>query len=143
MKKNQKTIFKNIETGVNSILILTLAIIFVSSMEALMMAKSKEIFEAYMSESANHTSSDYISYVLLGFISNIFEPIIISLYTFFTYKKYKVNNIYKFVFCSVIFVKMLNIALKLHLASIFYFILLVLYAILFFTIAYLPKTKKK
>lgn len=133
----------NIEMGINIMLSLTVAIIIFSSIEALMLAKSKEIYDAYLMANPNFTSQDFINFVLIGFISNIFEPIVISLYSFFTYKKYRFNRIYKFVFCTIILIKMINIAFKFAVSSIFYFILLILYALLFMTIAYLPTKKNK
>lgn len=129
--------------GINIMLSLTVAIIIFSSIEALMLAKSKEIYDAYLMANPNFTSQDFINFVLIGFISNIFEPIVISLYSFFTYKKYRFNRIYKFVFCTIILIKMINIAFKFAVSSIFYFILLILYALLFMTIAYLPTKKNK
>lgn len=139
----KKKAFMNIEMGINIMLSLTVAIIIFSSIEALMLAKSKEIYDAYLMANPNFTSQDFINFVLIGFISNIFEPIVISLYSFFTYKKYRFNRIYKFVFCTIILIKMINIAFKFAVSSIFYFILLILYALLFMTIAYLPTKKNK
>lgn len=140
MKKKD---FISMETGVNIMLAITVAIIMFASIEALMLAKSKNIYDAYLIANPNFTSQDFINFVLIGFINNIFEPIILSLYSFFTYKKYKFNRIHKFVFCAVILIKMINIASKFAISSIFYFILLLLYALLLITIAYLPTDKKK
>lgn len=136
------SIFKSFEMGVHLIFTVSLAIIFVAALEALTKSKSKDLFDAYLMVKPYQSSSDFISFVLLTFFSDIFEPVIISVYTFFTYKKHDINNIHKFVFCSVLLVKMIFIASNLDANSTFDFVLLSLYAVLFFTIAYLPKSKK-
>lgn len=124
------------------LLIIASLIIIFSSIEALMLAKSRDFFEAYLQNNPNTDFDEYIGLVIINFFGNIFEPLLISLFTFFTYKKFGITKVYKIVFGIIVLLKIINIVLKFQLTSIFYYLILVFY-ILFLIIILLAPTRKK
>lgn len=127
---------------INRILIISGLILFVASLEAMMSAKSIELYEAFKILSPNANQSDFINYILLNFSYNILEPILISLYTFFTYKKYGITKVYKFVFCGIILIRFIIILMKFNTGSIFYYVMVLLYFIFFLIVATTPLKKR-
>lgn len=141
MIKN-KDYIKTTNKYIRNLLIISFLIILLSSLEALMLAKSREIFEAYQINNQGTNFSNYISLVIVNFLSNIFEPMLISLFTFFTYKKFGINKVYKIVFGIIILLKIINLILKFQLASIFYYLILIFYIIFFIIIITAPRRRK-
>lgn len=126
---------------VKRLVIVTTLLVIISSIEAIIMAKSKELFDAYIIINKNHTFSDYISLVLVNYFSTIFEAIIITLFTFFTYNKYGISSLYKIFFSAIIFMKLVNYLLKFNTSSVFYFLTIILYIILLITLVTAPNRK--
>lgn len=127
---------------VNRLLIVAFVIVFLASLEALMMAKSMDIFDAFIEKNPDMNFDQYISFVLVNFFSTIFEPVLIALFTFFTYKKLGINKIYKIVFGIIVLLKIVNIITKFQLDSIFYYAIIVFYIIFFIVIVTAPKKER-
>lgn len=126
----------------NRILIVTFLMIIVASLEAFILAKSKDLLDIYLEIHPKDSPNDYLNTVIINFLINIFEPILISLYTFFTYKKYGIAPVFKFIFGGIILVRLINIGLKMNFESIFYYLLIILYIIFFILIINAPKKRK-
>lgn len=120
------------------ILIVATLIIFVASLNALIMAKSKEIYEAFLQQNPNMNFDQFISFVIITFFTNIFEIAIISIFTFLTFNKIRFNKIYKIVFGVIVLLRIFNHILSFNLDSVFYYVLLVLYLIFFVLIITVP-----
>lgn len=120
------------------ILIVATLIIFVASLNALIMAKSKEIYEAFLQQNPNMNFDQFISFVIITFFTNIFEIAIISIFTFLTFNKIRFNKIYKIVFGVIVLLRIFNHILSFSLDSVFYYVLLVLYLIFFVLIITVP-----
>ena len=125
---------KKVSKKLKIVLIISLLIILFASLEALMNGKSIEAYNSYMEVFSNHSFSDYLNFILLSYIFNIIEPIIISLYLYFTYNKIKPNSLYKIVFGGMILIKIVNKVLSFNIGSIFYYIILILYTLLLISI---------
>ncbi len=125
---------KKVSKKLKIVLIISLLIILFASLEALMNGKSIEAYNSYMEVFSNHSFSDYLNFILLSYIFNIIEPIIISLYLYFTYNKIKPNSLYKIVFGGMILIKIVNKVLSFNIGSIFYYIILILYILLLISI---------
>ena len=125
---------KKVSKKLKIVLIISLLIILFASLEALMNGKSIEAYNSYMEVFSNHSISDYLNFILLSYIFNIIEPIIISLYLYFTYNKIKPNSLYKIVFGGMILIKIVNKVLSFNIGSIFYYIILILYILLLISI---------
>lgn len=120
------------------ILIVATLIILVASLNALIMAKSKEIYEAFLQQNPNMNFDQFISFVIITFFTNIFEIAIISIFTFLTFNKIRFNKIYKIVFGVIVLLRIFNHILSFNLDSVFYYVLLVLYLIFFVLIITVP-----
>lgn len=120
------------------ILIVATLIILVASLNALIMAKSKEIYEAFLQQNPNMNFDQFISFVIITFFTNIFEIAIISIFTFLTFNKIRFNKIYKIVFGVIVLLRIFNHILSFSLDSVFYYVLLVLYLIFFVLIITVP-----
>lgn len=132
-KKNNISLIK--------ILLVSSAIIFFSSLEAILNAKSVEVYETFMIVNKGATQTDFINIILINFLLNILEPVLISLYTFFTYKKYGITKLYKFVFCAIILVRIINLIMKGNFSSLLYIVIVSLYLVFFVIVALLPLEK--
>lgn len=132
-KKNNISLIK--------ILLVSSAIIFFSSLEAILNAKSVEVYETFMIVNKGATQTDFINIILINFLLNILEPVLISLYTFFTYKKYGITKLYKFVFCAIILVRIINLIVKDNFSSLLYIVIVSLYLVFFVIVALLPLEK--
>lgn len=123
------------------VLIVSALIVFIASIEALMSAKSKELFDVYLKVYKNGTFPDFINLVLINFLLTILEPALIALYTFFIGKRFKINLIYKVVFTALLIIRFINLIIKFNFTSVFYFIILILYFILIVLIVTYPTEK--
>lgn len=120
-----------------TILFITIIIILVGSLEALINSKSIEAYDSYREVFKDSTFRDYMSFVIINYFITILEPIIISLFLFLTYNKIKLNWLYALVFGGMILIKIINILFSFNIYSIFYYLILGLYIILFiFVIKY-------
>ena len=84
MKATRK---KEDEIFLKKIMAVSLAIIVVASLEALFYAKDINFYEDYSKVYKGLSYSQYINLVLFNMILAIINPMIISLYTFFTIDK--------------------------------------------------------
>ena len=84
---------KNVNKNLKIILVIALLIVLFASLEALMNAKSIEALNNYRNTFPNNSNQDYLNFILLTYIFNIIEPIVISLYLFLTYNKIKPNKL--------------------------------------------------
>lgn len=133
-----------ISKNLKVILVICLLIITFASLEALINAKSLEAFNNYKSSFPDKSGQDFISFILLNYIFNVIEAILISLYLFFTYNKIKPNRLYGIVFGGMILIKLINKLLTFNIYSVFYYVLLVLHFALFiYVIKYSNNTEVK
>ena len=133
-----------INKNLKVVLIVSFLIVLFASLEALMNAKSIEAFDSFKVAFPTLTAQDYINFILLNYIFNILEPIIISMFLFFTYNKIKPNKLYAIVFGGMILIKFVNKIFTFNITSIFYYILLVLYILLFIsTVRYITVSEER
>lgn len=125
------------------ILIITFLIVLVSSMESLMLAKSTEFLEAFLKNNPGSSQGDYLNTIIMSFLASIFEPVIISIYTFTTYKKLGIKKIYKFIFAAILGLRLFNTIISFRLNSVFYYILIILYILLIICVIKAPVNKRK
>lgn len=131
--------FTNIERKkINRIYIISAVIIFIASMEALFLAKNKELLNNFLMLNPKLSPHSYISLVLVTYLTNILEPIIISLFTLFTINKFGLSRLYKYVFTAIIILRLFFIVLTFSFNSIFYFFLVISYVIFIYIIVSLP-----
>lgn len=133
----------DIEKYMYKIIAITFFIIVVSSLESLMLAKSVEMYDQYILLNPGNSMNDYIGIVILNFMTTIFEPVILTIFTLFTYKKYGISKLYKFIFSIVLALRLFNIIISLRTYSIFYYALIILYIILIMLVIRAPKNKRK
>lgn len=139
---NQKRI-KQLEKYLYRLIIVTFLIILVSSLESFILAKSSELSNLYRSLNPGSSESEYINAVLVNFLLSIFEPSLLTLFTFFTYKRFGITKIYKFVFSIILGLRLFNLILSARVNSIFYYILILLYVILIIVVIKAPVNKRK
>lgn len=132
-----------IEKYVKRLILVTFSIIMISSMEAFILAKSSELIEAYIETNPGSIPGDYINVVLLNYFVRIIEPVIITLFTVFTYKKFGINRLYKFFFSAIIALKLFNLVIRFEFNSIFYYLLIALYLLLLVLVSTAPESKRK
>ncbi len=125
------------------ILLVSALIILIASVEAFMMAKSLEMYEAFLEVNPGGDFSSYIDLVLFHFILNIIEPIIISLYTYLTIHKGGVTFTYRLFFGAMIIIRLVHLVLQFRLQSIFYYLLILLFILLFVVVVHVPYGKNR
>jgi len=128
---------------VKRLIIATILIILVASSEAFIMAKSKELMETFLNISKDKTPNDYLSLVMFNYFMNIFEPIAITLFSFFSHKKHGISSLYKIIFSAIIGLRLFNIILKFETSSLFYYLMIILYIIYLIILLTAPITKRK
>lgn len=139
MKENNK----NLNKYIYRLLITSFLIILVNSLESFIYAKSNELFQSFLKINPTSTANDYLSVVLTNYFVSIIEAVIITLFTVFTYKKYKITKLYKFIFGAIVLLRIFNTVLKFNFSSVFYFLNIILYILLFVLIINAPITKRK
>lgn len=139
MKSNNKILNKYIYR----LLIISFLIIFVNSLESLIYAKSNELLNSYLKLNPNSTANDYLNIVLTNYFASIIETVIITIFTVFTYKKFGITKLYKFIFGAIVFLRIFNTILKFNFSSVFYYLSNILYIILLVLIVTAPITKRK
>ncbi len=125
-KKREKFLLK--------ILIVSALIILASSIEALMMAKDIEVYREILKNNPGLGFDEYINSVVFNLFIRVLSPVVISLYTFFTVKKYGVNFSYKLFFGGMTLIEIVQLILQFRIGSIFYYIVIILNFILLFII---------
>ena len=113
------------------ILLLSGFIILSESLQSLMLIKDISYFENYKILIGKDISfNEYISNGLIMYLQSIIVPLILSIYTFATYKKIKINMVYKGVWILFLISSFVMKLVEFNIYSIFYYITLVLYLLL-------------
>ncbi len=128
MKKN------NSQKFLMRILITSALIILFASLEAMFFAKDINAFENFKSANSGISYDQYLNFILFNLFLATINPIVISLYTFFTINRIKINNIYKMFFGFSTFLSLINVILQFRIRSIFYYLVIILHIILFYFI---------
>lgn len=139
MKNNNN----NLNKYIYRLLIISFLIILVNSLESFVYAKSSELFQSFLEVNPGSTADDYLSVVLTNYFVSIIETVIIAIFTVFTYKKYQITKLYKFIFGAIVALRLFNTVLKFNISSVFYFLNIILYVLLFILIITAPITKRK
>lgn len=135
MKKNNKRLIVMV--------VIAGLIIFISSLESLMVAKSTEAFEAFKKLTGSSDFSVFINYTLQNYFMNIIEPIIITLYTYFTFNRIRINKYYHLFFGMIVFIRIILLVVMFNYQSIVYYIIIALYAMYFVSVITMDNTKKE
>lgn len=116
------------------ILIISAIIILNFSLEAMMMAKDPSVFDTISKLKPGLSYDDFLNSIIFSLFTKVINPITISLYTFFTIKKYGVNKTYKLFFGAMIIISIVNLFFTFSLGSVFYYLGLILNIILLIVI---------
>ncbi len=119
------------------VLITSVLIIIIASIEAILKGKSREIF-ALFEKNTGGNFEDYIGFVTLNYLLDIVEPVIISLFFVMATKKLKITRLMKFIMAGLVLAKIVMKVSKLELTSLFFYLLVVLYIVLLFEILKMP-----
>lgn len=116
------------------ILIVSALIILNFSLEAMMMAKDPSVFDTISKLKPELSYDDFLNSIIFSLFTKVINPITISLYTFFTIKKYGVNKTYKLFFGAMTLISIVNLFFTFSLGSVFYYLGLILNIILLIVI---------
>ena len=116
------------------ILIISAIIILNFSLEAMMMAKDPSVFDTISKLKPGLSYDDFLNSIIFSLFTKVINPITISLYTFFTIKKYGVNKTYKLFFAAMTIISIVNLFFTFSLGSVFYYLGLILNIILLIVI---------
>lgn len=125
---------KQIEKFLLKILIISAIIILNFSLEAMMMAKDPSIFDTISKLKPGLSYDDFLNSIIFSLFTKVINPITISLYTFFTIKKYGINKTYKLFFGAMTIISIVNLFFTFSLGSVFYYLGLILNIILLIVI---------
>lgn len=125
------------------LIIVSSIIIIVNTLKALLISKDIELYEYYKNLNIVSSYDNFISIILLGYMVSILETFIITIFTLLTYKKYGISKIYKFIFGFIVAYRLLYIFITFDLNSIFYYLNIVLFIILFIIIIFAPINDKE
>lgn len=141
--ENRNIKYKKEKKTVNRLLIITALIIFIASLEAFNLGKNQDLLKVFLELNKNNFPSDYMGIIITNYFYNIFEVILITLFTFFTYKKYGISKLFKIIFSLIILIKTINIIISFKTNSIFYYLIVLLYICYLLVIIKAPITKRK
>ena len=116
------------------ILIISAIIILNFSLEAMMMAKDPSVFDNISKLKPGLSYDDFLNSIIFSLFTKVINPITISLYTFFTIKKYGINKTYKLFFGAMAIISIVNLFFTFSLGSVFYYLGLILNIILLIVI---------
>lgn len=116
------------------ILIISAIIILNFSLEAMMMAKDTSVFDTISKLKPGLSYDDFLNSIIFSLFTKVINPITISLYTFFTIKKYGINKTYKLFFGAMTIISIVNLFFTFSLGSVFYYLGLILNIILLIVI---------
>lgn len=116
------------------ILMISFIIIVNFSLEAMMMAKDPSVFDAISKLKPGLSYDDFLNSIIFSLFTKVINPITISLYTFFTIKKYGINKTYKLFFGAMTIISIVNLFFTFSLGSVFYYLGLILNIILLIVI---------
>ena len=125
---------KQRENFLLKILIISALIILNFSLEAMMMAKDPSVFDTISKLKPGLSYDDFLNSIIFSLFTKVINPITISLYTFFTIKKYGVNKTYKLFFGAMTLISIVNLFFTFSLGSVFYYLGLILNIILLIVI---------
>ena len=134
IRKKEEQIF------LKKILIISAAIIIIASIEALFLAKDINFYQNFKDISEVLTYEEYINLVLFNMFLVIVNPMIISLYTFFTIDRIEINQIYKMFFGFSTLISMMHTFFQFRLSSITYYLVIILNIILLIVIVKKERT---
>lgn len=117
------------------ILIISFVIIINFSLEAMMMAKDPSVFDTISKMKPGLSYDDFLNSIIFSLFIKIINPITISLYTFFTIKKYGINKTYKLFFGAMTLISLVNLFFSFSIGSMFYYLGLILNIILLIVIS--------
>ena len=130
-----KELEKKREKFLIRVLITSAILILALSMEASMMAKDVDVYRSFLLKNPGLSFDEYINSVMFNLFIRVLSPLVISLYTFFTVKKFGVNFFYKVFFSGMTVIEIINLILQFKIGSIFYYVAIILNFILLFIIA--------
>lgn len=123
------------------ILIVCSIIILSISLDTLIKAKDIELYIKWKEDinlkglsSIDTSFEGYITKNLVYFFSRIIVPLFLSLNTYFAYTKTRVNKLFIIVWSMLVIGSLIATFLELSFHSVFYYINIILYVILLFTI---------
>lgn len=119
-------IAKKRERFLYQILIISALLILNFSLETMMMAKDPDIYSTIAKVKQELTYGDYLNALIFNLFIKVINPIVISLYTFFTIKKYGINMFYKIFFGGMTLIGIINHLLQFSFGSVFYYVGLIL-----------------
>lgn len=128
------------EQFIFKILVISALIILCVCLEAMFLAKDFNNYDKFSKAMGEVTYDEYVNMIIFNMLLKVLNPVVISLYTFFTRNKIKINNIYKMFFGFASFVSLLYIFLSFQLRSIFYYIEIILHIILLYFIVTKERT---
>lgn len=120
----------------------SVAIVLVASSEAFMMAKSTEAFEAYVRLQPGQDFSDYINLVLIHYMTNILEPILVSIYAFLALPRGGIHFYFRLFFGGMVLIRLVTLFFSMNVGSAFFYLLIILYIVLLFRIVKRPQEEK-
>jgi len=127
----------------NIILIASAAIIFSSSLEVLIRVKDSGLFEVwkenallagYFTQNMPPTFDDYVVGEMFRYMFRIIIPIGFSLFSYYTYKKLRLNRLFIFVWSVLLLGGMAYTFFELNFNSIFYYIVLIGFVVMLITV---------
>ncbi|HHU07041.1 MAG TPA: hypothetical protein GXZ59_01715 [Clostridiaceae bacterium] len=113
-----------------ALLSVSAALIVLATLEALILA-NPEAYQFWLTLYPAGTAADYSSIVLSIFLVDIVVPVTISLYTFFTIRKYSTPLLYRLIWGAIIFLAGIRRLLMFQTKSILWFLALALWGALF------------
>lgn len=133
---------KKIDKFLKNIIIVSGLIVFISSIEALITAKSKDLLDVFFKLNSDNTAEDFFNIVIINYFITILEPVLISLFSLFGLKKFGITSLYKIVFSIILIMRLFNIVISFRTNSIFYYLIIILYLLLIYLIISVPKLKR-
>lgn len=133
---------KKIDKFLKKIIIVSGLIVFISSIEALITAKSKDLLDVFLKLNSDNTAEDFFNIVIINYFITILEPVLISLFSLFGLKKFGITSLYKIVFSIILIMRLFNIVISFRTNSIFYYLIIILYLLLIYLIISVPKLKR-
>lgn len=127
----------------NIILIASAAIIFSSSLEVLIRVKDSGLFEVwkenallagYFTQNMPPTFDDYVVGEMFRYMFRIIIPIGFSLFSYYTYRKLRLNRLFIFVWSVLLLGGMAYTFFELNFNSIFYYIVLIGFVVMLITV---------
>ncbi|MBS4535511.1 hypothetical protein GOQ29_07735 [Clostridium sp. D2Q-14] len=122
------------------ILILCAIIICLNSIEVMMNVKDIELYEEWISNQEDIEDYElYVTWNLSYYFIKIIIPMVFGIYTYFASKYIRINRIYVYIWSILLLVSFIISLIELKFDSIFYYISILSYIILIFTLLYLIK----